>query len=231
MAPPVDMQSFENKPVLGGGIYTVPDIAQILRLSINKASRWIKTYWDEKLGKEFDNQYSWYVDQSKAVNFHTLIELYIFHQLNIIGIKPREVLKAHKDLSERFGTQFPFANENVLKSLNADGRKIYFEQNDQSIVTLDNSNQLNLDFIRSFFKFIDFDDDALASRFWPLGKAKSIVCDPDRQFGHAVIENTNIYPDTIYSLHIAGEPTEFIASLYGISKEQVENAIEYCMAA
>ena len=47
------MKSFENRPALGGGIYTVPDIAQALRLPINKVGRWIRTYWDEKLGKEF----------------------------------------------------------------------------------------------------------------------------------------------------------------------------------
>jgi uncharacterized protein (DUF433 family) len=225
------MVSFENEARLGLGIYTIPDIAQILRMRINKVSRWIKDYWDEKLGKEFDNQYSWYVGQSKAVNFHTLIELYIFHQLNVAGLKPQEVLKAHKVLSERFDTRFPFANERVLNSLSTDGKKIYLEQNDQTIITLDKSNQLNLDFIKLFLKLVDFDDDVLASRFWPIGKDKSVVCDPERQFGHAVIENTNIYPDTIYSLHKAGEPNAFIASLYDISEKQVENAIEYCMAA
>ena len=225
------MVSFENEAQLGLGIYTIPDIAQVLRLPIHKVSRWIKTYWDEKLGKEFDSQYSWYIDQSKAVNFHTLIELYIFHQLNEIGIKPKEVLKAHKILSERFNTPFPFANERVLNSINIDGKKIYFEQNDQTIITLDKSNQLNLDFIRLFFKLVDFDEDSLANKFWPLGKNKSIVCDPERQFGHAVIDNTNIYPDTIYNLHVAGESAKFIASLYEISEKQVANAIEYCMAA
>lgn len=227
----VNMASFENKPMLGGGIYTVPDIAQILRLPINKVGRWIRTYWDEKLGQEFNSRYSWNIEQTKAVSFHTLVELYVFHQLNLVGLKPKAVLQAHKVLSERFNTLFPFANSAVLKALNTDGSRIYLDQGNQTIITLDNTNQLNFDFIKLFFKLVEFDDDALARRFWPLGKSKSVVCDPERQFGHPVINNTNIYPEAIYNLHKAGEPSDFIAYLYEISENQVQDAIEYCMAA
>lgn len=166
------MEIFENKPQLGGGIYTITDIAQILKLPNNKVIRWIKTYWDEKLGKEFNSRYSWNIEQTKAVSFHTLIELYIFYQLNLAGLKPDKVLKAHQVLSERFNTMFPFANAEVLKALHTDGNRIYLEQDDQTIITLDTTNQLNFDFIKVFFKLVEFDDDALASRFWPLGKSK-----------------------------------------------------------
>lgn len=225
------MAAFENKPQLGGGIYTIPDIAQILRLPNNKVSRWVRSYWDEKLGKEFGNKYSWNIEQTKAVSFHTLVELYIFHQLNLAGLKPSTVLKAHKVLAERFNTLFPFANANVLESLNTDGRRIYLEQDDQTIITLDETNQLNFDFIKVFFKLIEFDDDALARRFWPLGKTKSIVCDPERQFGHPVINDTNIYPEAIYNLYKAGESVKFISYLYELNDNQVQDAIDYCMAA
>jgi uncharacterized protein (DUF433 family) len=225
------MEAFENKPQLGGGIYTIPDIAQILRLPTNKVSRWVRTYWDEKLGKDFDKRYSWNIEQTKAVSFHTLVELYIFHQLHLAGLKPKKVLKAHQMLSERYNTLSPFANAEVLNSLKTDGGRIYLEQDHQTIVTLDDSNQLNFDFIKLFFKLVEFDDDALARRFWPLGKSKSIVCDPERQFGHPVISETNIYPEAIFSLYKAGEPVKFISYLYELSEHQVQDAIDYCMAA
>lgn len=225
------MEAFENKPQLGSGIYTVPDIAQVLRISTNKVGRWIRTYWDEQLGKEYDNLYSWNIDRTKGVSFHTLVELYVFYRLSEAGIKPKAALMAHKILSKRFDTLFPFANSEVLNSLNTDGSRIYLEQDQETIITLDKSNQFNFDFIKVFFKLVEFDGGTLASRFWPLGKEKSIVCDPQRQFGHAVIGNTNIYPDVILSMHKAGEPVKFIASLYEISDKQVEDAIEYCQAA
>lgn len=225
------MEAFENKPQLGGGIYTIPDIAQILRLPTGMVGRWVRAYWDEKLGQEFDSRYSWNIGQTKAVSFHTLVELYIFHQLNLAGLKPKKVLKAHKMLSEKYNTLFPFANSKVLKSLKTDGCRIYLEHDDQTIVTLDDSNQLNFDFIKLFFKLVEFDDDALARRFWPLGKSKNIVCDPDRQFGHPIISDTNIYPEAIFNLYKAGESIKFISYLYELNEHQVQDAIEYCMAA
>ena len=225
------MKSLENEPGLGYGIYTIPDIAKVLRLPVRKVSRWIKSYWDENLGKEFNGQYSWGTGSAKAVNFYTLIELYIFHQLNQLGIKPKIVLQAHKILAERFNTSSPFASQEVLNSLKTDGKKIYLEHNDQTIISLDKSNQFNLDFIKVFFRLVDFNENSLASKFWPLGKSKSIVCDPQRQFGNAVIGNTNISPDAIFSLYKAGEPVKFISSVYEISEKQVNDAVEYCLAA
>ncbi|GEO04480.1 hypothetical protein AAE02nite_21440 [Adhaeribacter aerolatus] len=225
------MIAYENKPQLGGGIYTIPDIAQILRVPTNKANRWINTYWEEKLGKEFNHKYSWNLGQTKAVSFHTLIELYVFYQFNRAGVKPNTVLHAHQILSKRFNTLFPFANEKVLASLKTDGRRIYLNHWNEIIVTLDSTNQLNLDFIKLFFKLVDFDEESTAKAFWPLGKVKSIVCDPKRQFGHPVIADTNIYPESIYNLFKAGEPISFISQLYEITEKQVEDAIEYCIAA
>lgn len=225
------MEVLENKPRLGGGIYTVSDIARILRIPTPKVGRWIRTYWDEQLGKEYDSRYSWNIAQSKGVSFHTLVELYVFHQLHLAGIKPRVALTAHQILSEKFDTLFPFANAAVLRSLNTDGGSLYFEQEKQGLVTLDKSQQINFELIKLFFRLIDFDGGALASRFWPLGKENSIVCDPERQFGHAIIDQTNIYPDAISCLHKAGEPIKFIAALYELNDKQVEDAIQYCMAA
>jgi uncharacterized protein (DUF433 family) len=226
-----NMETFENKPQIGAGIYTIPDIAQILRLPNNKVSRWIRNYWDDRLGKQFDKKYSWSIDQTKAVSFHTLVELYIFHHLNEQGIDSKKVLKAHQVLSEKFNTLFPFANADVLKVLKTDGSRLYLEQDNNTIITLDKSNQLNLEFIKFFFKLVEFDDDALARRFWPLGKTNSIVCDPERQFGHPVIADTNINPEAIFSLFKAGEPVNFISHLYELSEKEVQDAIDYCMAA
>ena len=89
----------------------------------------------------------------------------------------------------------------------------------------------NLDFIRVFFRNIDFDNELIASRFWPLGKDRNIVVDPMRQFGHPVIGSTNIYPETLFNLYKAGEPLEFIAFTYEIDLDHVRDAIEFCKAA
>jgi uncharacterized protein (DUF433 family) len=220
----------ENKLDIGTGIYTIPDVSAILRLPYHKVNLWVNKYWDGVLGKEFENQYSWAIDNTKAVSFHTLIEFYVLYQLAESGVKTRQVLTAHVELSRYFNTIFPFAQKSILENIKTDGHRVYFNLNG-SILSLDGTKQFNLSFIEIFFKNLDFDDEFLASRFWPLGKKKSIVIDPKRQFGHPVIGKTNIYPETLFNLYKGGEPIDFIAFIYEIEKQQVKDAIDFCSAA
>ena len=104
--------------------------------------------------------------------------------------------------------------------------KIYLKINGDTI-TLDGSKQLNLDFIKVFFKNLDFDNDMLASRFWPMGKENKVVCDPHRKFGQPVLDGTSIQSEAIYRMYLAKEPISFIASIYEIPLKSVKDAIAF----
>ncbi|MDQ3534809.1 MAG: DUF433 domain-containing protein [Bacteroidota bacterium] len=221
---------FENQLKLGIGIYTPSEVARILRLPYYKVNRWIDKYWDGELGKEFECRYSWKTGTSKAVSFHTLIEFYVLIQFAESGVKTRQVLEAHKVLSSIFKTAFPFALKEVLDGIKTDGKKIFLK-NDQNTITLDGTKQFNLDFIKLFFKNLEFDSENLASRFWPMGRDGSVVIDPERKFGHPVISDNNIYPETLFSLHEAGDPINYLAHIYDLTEKQVNDAINYCKAA
>jgi uncharacterized protein (DUF433 family) len=221
---------FENKPQLGLGIYTPAEIAQILRLPYYKVNRWIDKYWDGELGQEFEKRYSWKTDKSKAVSFHTLVEFYVMMQLADAGVKTRKVLEAHKELSQFYNTSFPFALREVLDGVNTDGKRIFLSVDDYTI-TLDGTKQFNLGFIKVFFKKLEFDSNNLASRLWPLGKEKSVLIDPERKFGHPVLEMKNIFPETIYGHYKAGDPIEYISYVYKVTEKEVRDAIEFIDAA
>lgn len=119
----------------------------------------------------------------------------------------------------------------ILQNLSSDGKRIYFKYDEDVLCTLDAASQLNLKFIEGFFKKLDFDDNELARRLWPLGKDRSIVIDPDHQFGQPTIAGSNILPVTIFNMHKAGESIERIAGIYELTTVQVEDSIEYCKAA
>lgn len=218
--------NLQTKPILGKGIYTIPDMSSILGIPYSKVLRWTNTFWNDRFGSQYEHSYSWNIDLTKAVNFHTMIEIYTFYELSQAGVKTKEILNAHDILSKQFNTFYPFATKEILDNIRTDGSKVLFEQINGSIYTVDASKQFKLDFIREFFKNLDFDSDSLAIRFWPIGKEKTIVCDPQRQFGQPIIKGTNIQAETLYRLYLANEPVDFIASLYEISIENVTDAIE-----
>ncbi|MEQ8879104.1 MAG: DUF433 domain-containing protein [Cyclobacteriaceae bacterium] len=221
---------FENQLALGNGIYTLSEISQILRIPYGKVNRWVNQYWDGELGKRYESAYSWTVQDTRAIGFHTLVEFYMLVQLGEAGVPTRNVLKAHQELSEIFDTAFPFARKDVIDNIRVDGKKIYFDIKGD-ILSLDGTKQFNLSYIRDFVENLDFDHDEIATRLWPLGKDRKVIIDPHRQFGHPVLGETNIYPETLFSLHKAGESTSFIAITYEIDEELVKDAIAYCKAA
>ncbi|HZV67994.1 MAG TPA: DUF433 domain-containing protein [Saprospiraceae bacterium] len=216
---------------LGTGIYTVTEIAKILRIPYFKVNRWLNKYWDGILSKEFKTQFSYKVDNSKIVSFHTLIEFYVTYQLYNSGVKINEIIRARQELGKITRAQFPFAQKQVLNNIRTDGSKVFFEIGKRDFVSLDGTHQLNLLLIQDFFKNLDFDNNSLAIKFWPLGKSKSIIVDPERQFGHPVIGQSNIYPEIINSMIKAGDSKEFVGLLYNLEPNEINDAIEYCNAA
>jgi len=222
---------FENKAEIGTGIYTLPDLARILNLDYHKVQRLLNEYWDKRFAKEFSEKYSWTVGKSKAVSFHTLVEFYIFYQLKESGVSTQGILKAHKELSQIFNTPFPFAKSEILDGINCFGKKIVFEMNNDEIIDLDSTKQLNLKFIKNFMHKLEFDNNSLATRLYPLGKKNSVIVDPKHQFGQPTIQGTNLFPDTIYNLYKKKESKKFIASSYDITLKQVNDAIVYCKTA
>lgn len=170
------------------------------------------------MGQEFERRYSWKTEKSKVVSFHTLVEFYVMMQLTDAGVKTRKVLEAHKELSKFYNTHFPFALKEVLDGINTDGKRIFLSLDDTTI-TLDGTQQLNLSFIKLFFKKLEFDANNLASKLWPLGKEKSVLIDPTRKFGHPVLELKNIFPETIYNHFKAGDPIEYISYVYELTEK------------
>lgn len=216
-----------SEPKLGMGIYTMPDIAMLFRLPNHKINRWVNTFWNEKLGKQYESHYSWNIARTKAVNFYTVVEMFTFYQLSKANVSSTKILEAHEVLSKRFNTPYPFAQKNILKNIRTEGKKVLFEDNTGNIYSLDANLQFQLEFIREFFKNLDFDEGSLAVRFWPIGRERDIVCDPHHQFGQPVIAGTNILAEAVAEMVKAGDKKDFIARTFNISRKQIDDALAY----
>jgi len=208
---------------LGGGIYTIPEVAFLLKLPLGKVRRWMTEFWDNKLSNKYSNNYSWGEGRDKATNFFTLIEFYVFYQLRDLNVSTKKIFKAHQDIAEQLNTAYPFASSKVL----SDGKSILFITDDGTVVNADKSRQIAFkEIIEKFCKKIEFSDTDIAERFYPLGKDKHIIVDPHHQFGQPVIEQTNILALTLYELYNAGESIKFLTRLYDIEENDVYSAIE-----
>jgi uncharacterized protein (DUF433 family) len=153
-------------------------------------------------------------------------------QFNEAGVKSKDVLIAHTELSKDLNTKFPFALRQVIEGISFDpeNKKVFWE-NKGAVANLNGTKQLNLQFIKLFLKKLDFDQSEMASKLWPRGKDHSIVIDPDRKFGHPILNGRNIYPETIHGHFKGGDSIQFISYIFEITEKEVQDAIDYCEAA
>jgi uncharacterized protein (DUF433 family) len=216
------MKDTQLAQTLGTGIYSIPDLSFILRLPQDKVRRWMNEFWNDALSQKHNTTYSWGIGKDKATNFQTLIEFYVFYQLRELKITTATILKAHEDISNRLNTRYPFATANIL----TDGKNIFHLFNDDTLVSANLTQQIGFkQIIEKFCKKIEFSQDNVAERFWPLGKEKKIIIDPHHQYGQPTILSTNILAETIYNLYKAGESKELIKNIYNLSSTEIDDAI------
>lgn len=216
----------ESHPVLGQGIYSVSDVAHVLRLPYHQVHRVLNVYWEARAARYSEQVYSWTVDGSKAVDFLVLIEFHTFFRLRAFGARTKAILDAHEQLCLLLGVHHPFAHQRVLRGLGTSGRKIVFES-PEGIVDLDATRQINLDFVRDFVQKLEFGKGDLAERYWPLGRERHIVLDPHRHFGQATIAGTSIQAEIVAGMVQAGDTVELVARTYGITIDAVQDAMRY----
>lgn len=203
-----------TRPHIGKGIYTTDDISLLLNLPKAKVNRWLNEYW---------KGYFWKKDKSKAIDFLSLIEFYIFYQLREREISTRKIKEAHSKLKIISNSEYPFANSNLLTY----GKDIKFE-NTLGIINADNSLQYNIiEVVKPFAKKIDYNSKDIAERFYPAGKNVDIVADPKHKFGSPIIKSTNIEINVLYYFYKSGEKVNTIANLYDLSEKQVNDVIKF----
>ncbi|MBP7513330.1 MAG: DUF433 domain-containing protein [Flavobacteriales bacterium] len=217
---------------LGGGIYTVPEIALILGIPKHKVDYWVNAYLKDKFQKQQSYQYHSDFGRQSVVNFYSLIETYTFFHLKAGGATTKQIIEAHDALSKHYRTVYPFAHASILQS----GGEILFGEKvgnkEISIARADRSFQLYFtDVIRPFCKKIVFGKDDLAERYYPMGPDKTVIIDPHHQFGQPTVEGTNILVSTINDLHQAGDSKRLIKNLYNLSDRQINDAIDYFQRA
>lgn len=207
-------------PQLGEGIYLPIDVSEILRLDYHKVKYLMNTFWSE---------YTFGEKRNKGINFFSLIEFYTYYHLRERGYTSQYIKTFHQNLAKNMETPYPFASIRVVDPKKAHSKtkhsKIWYEYMGE-LMRNDRINQSTISgFVKPFLRQVEFGDNQLAKRFYPLHHTKNIVVDPLHQFGQPVINGTNLQTKTIYRLHDAGETKNNICILYDVNENQVDDAI------
>jgi len=192
---------------------------------VSKVRRWVNKYSELEFLQAEGEPYNWGEHREKAFNFLMLVEIIAVDSFREVVVSFPKIKIAHTLLSKILDTNYPFAHAELM----TDGKRIFHRHLDESLLGVDENQQFSFTkLVAPYCKKIDFQDKTqLAERFWPLGKDHEIVVDPNHSFGQPIIKGTNITVETIYSMLSAGESPEFVASVYEINLNAIEDVLSF----
>jgi uncharacterized protein (DUF433 family) len=163
-----------------------------------------------------------------VLSFSNLIESFVLASMRRVhGVSMQKVRKALRFVGKQLGYERPL----IHARFRTDGVRLFVKHADRLLdVSAEGQGVLRAVLDESLDR-IDWEGD-FAARLYPwvragerAGQPKSIVIDPRRGFGHPVIAGTGIEARVIAGRHHAGESVLALAGDYGVSLEQVEDAI------
>lgn len=158
-----------------------------------------------------------------GVSFVDLIEIIAIGRFREIGIGVPKVRKIVAAASQTFGVPHPLS----MLRFKADARGVFVQEGTLLHDVLGNKAQPAWDDILGpLLETLDYQD-AVASRWWPLGKARPVLIDPEYGFGLPVVAGSGVRTEIIRERVEAGDSIAQVACDFNLTTDEVEAAIQY----
>jgi uncharacterized protein (DUF433 family) len=214
--------------LLEAGIYTVPEVARLVRAPQPDVRVWIEGHTG-KQDPVITNQLG-RVGGKMAVSFANLMELRFIARFAAAGIGLREIRNILQEAQRTLRHPHPFATHTVFKT---DGKKI--------VADIARKNGLNLIYdlksknyemptvvMKSFKENVVFDPQGEAIAWTPRPDiAPNVIVHPRLSFGRPVLKQSHIPTDTVAkAVNVEGN-VRFVADIFDIQERHVREAIKF----
>lgn len=213
--------------LLGTGIYTLKEASRLSGVEPRRVRRWLTGYKSSK-GQQsplWKSQIET-IEGKHAAGFRDLLELRFIHFFLEKGVSLRTLKKVQSKLREHSGLSHPFCSGRYV----TDGKHILEDAqdiNDQAFIDVLTGQKEFSKILDNFIHQLDFDED-MAARWWPLGKSEPVVIDPERNFGHPMINNSCVATEVLaQAVKSSGGSTQEVARWYEIPESEVKAALRY----
>ena len=214
--------------------YTVSEVASYLHLPEKTLRSWVfgRTY-PAAGGARFSPPLIEMADGvSKRLSFYNLVEAHILKSTRQRDEVP---MGAIRDALDYVSAVHPAAHPLIVKEFYTEGRFL-FENMLEKLVNSSKYGQLAFGpLMLSYLERIDRDSVGYPSTLYPFvpnrPESKVVVIKPEVSSGVPTVSGTGISIPILYGRYSAGDSIPDLADDYGLSEEQVEDAIAYLEAA
>jgi len=206
-------------------LYSFADADRLAGVSRGTSRRWLKGYaYRASDGARIHRPpVTTGVERDGAVSFVDLIEVVAIGGLKELGLTLSEIRKIVEECQTDLGYPRPLTS---LK-FKTDGRETFVSVGDQLLGLRKRRGQRAWnEVLAPFLEELDYRD-SYASRWWPLGRDKPIVIDPDYGFGLPVVNKSGVRTEIILERSQSGDSPEQIADDFNLRVADVKEALAY----
>jgi uncharacterized protein (DUF433 family) len=221
--------------LIGTGIYPISQAAKLVGAEPRALRRWLRGYDRQYHGQHLRSEPLWTTQLAKqdlpddVIGFRDLLEARMVTAFVHHGVHLKVIRATIAAASRYFGAAYPLTQQAFL----TDGKRIFLDAIEAStgvekIIDVVGKQYVFTDIIKpSLYAGIEYDADG-AVRWFPLKNKKTVVLDPERQFGTPIVADSGIPTDTIYASYLAEErDVTMVARIFDISPRLVNDAIEF----
>ena len=81
--------------------------------------------------------------------------------------------------------------------------------------------------IHPFLVDVDFSDEDLPLRWWPMGRRGRIIIDPQRSFGRPIVADKGVPTCVLSQAYEVERSTKVVAKWYEVSPRAVRDSVEF----
>jgi uncharacterized protein (DUF433 family) len=218
--------------LLGVGIYSLPEASRLTGVPSDWIRRWLWGYrFKARDGSESRSQPLWHsqipvIDNSRALGFRDLIEVQFVDHFKKSGISLQSIRKTIGHATQLLEDSYPLSSVRFK----TDGRRILAEvlgEDEKRLVFDLYTGQYLLSFIYDrLFDALEYSAFEELLRWWPLGKDRRVLVDPQRSFGQPITpEGVPTY--VLANACGSNRSVESVASWYDVATESVRDAVEF----
>lgn len=218
---------------IGVGVYTIPEAARLSRVSSGRIRRWLRGYtFPTKTGRHASLPVVTSslppLDGELVLSFLDLQEIRFVDAFLRAGVKWKTLRRAHQKANEALG-RYPFSRGRFL----TDGRDIFEDlapslgRSDGAFLDLVTDQASFKSVVQPYIVDLKFADDGQAIEWWPLGKKKMVVLDPQRSFGQPIVAREGVPTNILARAYRAEQSFPRVARWFKVNERAVRHAVEY----
>lgn len=220
----------DERGLLCGGIYTLPDAARLTGVPISSIRRWTLGYHyirngERRFSPPLVKPQIHPIDNAPALSFLDLQEVRFLHAFRSRGASWQALRIAHERAVQRIGHRHPFSTGRFRSA----GREILAEvavsERDRVLENIVTTQLVFRRIIAPYLRGLEFRDDIVV-RWFPR-RDRSIVVDPEKNFGQPIVAKGGVPTNILARSYRAERSFARVARWYDVDQKAVRAAVEF----